>query len=149
MPIQFIRSSLFASPTNLLRTLFRVTKLRSLAMGSYTASSQSSKLFFRQLFEKESSTYTYLLADVSHPDKPALVSSLPLIAFLFVLQCVNNFYGHDFLNGIDSFLLEASNVNGILKKVSFLLVLNWQIHFLDCFNQRNSCQAYVGFVFDQ
>ncbi|KAL0696537.1 hypothetical protein Bca4012_063717 [Brassica carinata] len=35
----------------------------------------SSKLLFRQLFEK-SSTYTYLLADVSHPDKPALVSPL-------------------------------------------------------------------------
>lgn len=31
---------------------------------------------------------------------------------------MNNSYGHDFLNGIDSFLLEASNVNGVLKKVS-------------------------------
>ncbi|KAM5580082.1 hypothetical protein ABKV19_009694 [Rosa sericea] len=41
---------------------------------SYTTSSHSSsKLLFRQLFEKESSTYTYLLADVSHPDKPALL----------------------------------------------------------------------------
>lgn len=51
-------------------------KLRS-QMGSYsTASSQSqqpSKLLFRQLFEKESSTYTYLLADATHPEKPALV----------------------------------------------------------------------------
>lgn len=28
---------------------------------------------FRQLFEKESSTYTYLLADASHPQKPALL----------------------------------------------------------------------------
>lgn len=37
---------------------------------SYTT---SSKLLFRQLFEKESSTYTYLLADASHPDKPALL----------------------------------------------------------------------------
>ncbi|XP_022940875.1 persulfide dioxygenase ETHE1 homolog, mitochondrial-like [Cucurbita moschata] len=36
-------------------------------------SSSSSKLLFRQLFEKESSTYTYLLANVSHPDKPALL----------------------------------------------------------------------------
>ncbi|KAI4333414.1 hypothetical protein L6164_018234 [Bauhinia variegata] len=42
-------------------------------MGSYSTSSNSSKLLFRQLFEKESSTYTYLLADVSHPDKPALL----------------------------------------------------------------------------
>ncbi|KAL6529535.1 Polypeptide N-acetylgalactosaminyltransferase 3 [Orobanche gracilis] len=50
-------------------------KLRS-QMGpvSYsTSSGSSSKLLFRQLFEKESSTYTYLLADASHPDKPALL----------------------------------------------------------------------------
>lgn len=43
-------------------------------MGSYSTTSGSmKKLLFRQLFEKESSTYTYLLADVSHPDKPALL----------------------------------------------------------------------------
>jgi sulfur dioxygenase len=42
-------------------------------MASYSSSS-SSKLLFRQLFEKESSTYTYLLADASHAEKPALVS---------------------------------------------------------------------------
>lgn len=45
-------------------------------MGSscYTTSSGlSSRLLFRQLFEKESSTYTYLLADASHPQKPALL----------------------------------------------------------------------------
>ncbi|RYR50412.1 hypothetical protein Ahy_A07g037014 isoform B [Arachis hypogaea] len=40
---------------------------------SSSSSSSSSKLLFRQLFEKESSTYTYLLADASHPDKPALL----------------------------------------------------------------------------
>ncbi|KAG1330487.1 hypothetical protein COCNU_02G004550 [Cocos nucifera] len=34
---------------------------------------QPPKLLFSQLFEKESSTYTYLLADVAHPDKPALL----------------------------------------------------------------------------
>lgn len=39
---------------------------------SYSTRSNN-KLLFRQLFEKESSTYTYLLADSSHPDKPALV----------------------------------------------------------------------------
>ncbi|CDP06078.1 unnamed protein product [Coffea canephora] len=47
-------------------------------MGSYTTASESQlsgskKLLFRQLFEKDSSTYTYLLADASHPDKPALL----------------------------------------------------------------------------
>ncbi|CAE5960130.1 unnamed protein product [Arabidopsis arenosa] len=35
-------------------------------MGSSSSFSSSSKLLFRQLFEKESSTFTYLLADVSH-----------------------------------------------------------------------------------
>ncbi|MED6118116.1 Polypeptide N-acetylgalactosaminyltransferase 3, variant 2 [Stylosanthes scabra] len=39
----------------------------------FSTSSSSSKLLFRQLFEKESSTYTYLLADASHPNKPALL----------------------------------------------------------------------------
>ncbi|XP_054812796.1 persulfide dioxygenase ETHE1 homolog, mitochondrial isoform X2 [Prosopis cineraria] len=42
-------------------------------MASYSTLSQSSKLLFRQLFEKESSTYTYLLADVLHPTKPAVL----------------------------------------------------------------------------
>ncbi|THU64741.1 hypothetical protein C4D60_Mb01t29630 [Musa balbisiana] len=32
----------------------------------------AARLLFRQLFEKESSTYTYLLADLGHPDKPAI-----------------------------------------------------------------------------
>ncbi|XP_020233620.1 persulfide dioxygenase ETHE1 homolog, mitochondrial [Cajanus cajan] len=45
------------------------TRLRS-QMASF---STSSTLLFRQLFEKESSTYTYLLADASHPQKPALL----------------------------------------------------------------------------
>ncbi|PON46284.1 Metallo-beta-lactamase [Parasponia andersonii] len=40
---------------------------------SFSSQSSSSKLLFRQLFEKESSTYTYLLADASHPDRPALL----------------------------------------------------------------------------
>lgn len=57
-----------------------VTKFKPLSqMDSYSttttssSSSSSSKLLFRQTFEKESSTYTYLLADVNHPDKPALL----------------------------------------------------------------------------
>ncbi|KAF3507696.1 hypothetical protein F2Q69_00010062 [Brassica cretica] len=53
------------------RPLTRTPTLIRSVMGS--SSSSSSKLLFRQLFEKESSTYTYLLADISHPDKPALL----------------------------------------------------------------------------
>lgn len=59
------------------RPLIRTPTLIRSVMGS--SSSSSSKLLFRQLFEKESSTYTYLLADISHPDKPALVSSFAFI----------------------------------------------------------------------
>ncbi|KAJ8749263.1 hypothetical protein K2173_018743 [Erythroxylum novogranatense] len=40
---------------------------------NYATSMSNKKLLFRQLFEKESSTYTYLLADVSHRDRPALL----------------------------------------------------------------------------
>ncbi|PKI55718.1 hypothetical protein CRG98_023934, partial [Punica granatum] len=47
--------------------------IRSSSAAAYTTSSSSGgKLLFRQLFEEESYTYTYLLADVSHPDKPAV-----------------------------------------------------------------------------
>ncbi|XP_072974499.1 persulfide dioxygenase ETHE1 homolog, mitochondrial-like [Typha angustifolia] len=52
------------------------SKLRFGAMAAYsteTAGSLSHRLLFRQLFEKESSTYTYLLADLGHPDKPAVL----------------------------------------------------------------------------
>ena len=56
--------------------LRRAPLLPALAMASaYSAGSGADRrLLFRQLFEKESSTYTYLLADVADPDKPAVVS---------------------------------------------------------------------------
>ncbi|KAF5481517.1 hypothetical protein F2P56_002161 [Juglans regia] len=65
-------------PTTLFNCPTRHTKLRPQTMAaSYTTRSsshpRSNNLLFRQLFEKESSTYTYLLADRSHPDKPALL----------------------------------------------------------------------------
>ncbi|TVU02470.1 hypothetical protein EJB05_17512 [Eragrostis curvula] len=46
-----------------------------LAMAAaYSAGSVGDRrMLFRQLFEKESSTYTYLLADVADPDKPAVL----------------------------------------------------------------------------
>ena len=42
--------------------------------GKNVRKGQQHSLLFRQLFEKESSTYTYLLADAGHPDRPAVVS---------------------------------------------------------------------------
>uniref|UniRef100_A0A0E0JM58 persulfide dioxygenase n=1 Tax=Oryza punctata TaxID=4537 RepID=A0A0E0JM58_ORYPU len=46
-----------------------------LAMAGYSSGSgaEGTRLLFRQLFEKESATYTYLLADVGDPEKPAVL----------------------------------------------------------------------------
>lgn len=50
------------------------SKLRPVTMASYSTGTEASRrLLFRQLFEKESSTYTYLLADMGHPEKPAVL----------------------------------------------------------------------------
>ncbi|CAJ1957830.1 unnamed protein product [Sphenostylis stenocarpa] len=76
--LRFHFTALFASKASpyplsvsVSRAIRNPTRVRS-QMASFSSSS-SSKLLFRQLFEKESSTYTYLLADTSHPDKPALL----------------------------------------------------------------------------
>lgn len=60
-------------PPKHISSLITLTKKPRIQMGFHTTPSHSSKYLFRQLFEKESSTYTYLLADVSHPEKPAMV----------------------------------------------------------------------------
>lgn len=70
-----IRLPLRPNPLNIKPMAPPFRTISNSQMGSYSTTSGSmKKLLFRQLFEKESSTYTYLLADVSHPDKPALVS---------------------------------------------------------------------------
>ncbi|XP_042452680.1 persulfide dioxygenase ETHE1 homolog, mitochondrial-like [Zingiber officinale] len=52
----------------------RLAPLGLRAMAAYSAAAASpSRLLLRQLFEKESSTYTYLLADLAHPDKLAVL----------------------------------------------------------------------------
>lgn len=58
------------------RVLRRAPILPALAMAAaYSAGAGADRrLLIRQLFEKESSTYTYLLADVADPDRPAVVS---------------------------------------------------------------------------
>ncbi|KAF3793129.1 Persulfide dioxygenase ETHE1-like protein [Nymphaea thermarum] len=43
------------------------------AMSAVASSPGGSKLLLRQLFENKSCTYTYLLADVAHPEKPAVL----------------------------------------------------------------------------
>ncbi|XP_058095306.1 persulfide dioxygenase ETHE1 homolog, mitochondrial-like isoform X2 [Magnolia sinica] len=73
----FFRSNSYAKTLDFPSLSFYKTRFRS-EMGAYSTISDSSKLLFRQLFEKESSTYTYLLADLGHPEKPA-VGRLPCV----------------------------------------------------------------------
>lgn len=108
------------------------TKLRSSQMGSYTttsSSSQSSKLLFRQLFEKESSTYTYLLADASHPDKPALLIdpvdktvdrdiSLVQELGLKLIYAINTHVHADHVTGTGLLKSKVPTVKSVISKAS-------------------------------
>ena len=63
----------------------RLVPALAMAAAYSTGSGADRRLLFRQLFEKESSTYTYLLADVADPDKPAVVSpALPVLGIGWV-----------------------------------------------------------------
>lgn len=95
-----------------------------------TSSSQSSKLLFRQLFEKESSTYTYLLADASHPEKPALVS----------YSCSMNIWF--FFVSVDIFLMIVSGSVRVCKRVNycgFLSLLKFDEYDCVLFRKETEC----------
>ncbi|XP_060209423.1 persulfide dioxygenase ETHE1 homolog, mitochondrial-like [Lycium barbarum] len=112
----------FILPTNYTRS----------QMGSYTTSSQSQhipKLIFRQLFEKESSTYTYLLADSSHPEKPALLidpvdrtvdRDLALVKELGVklIYAINTHVHADHVTGTGLIKTKVPDVKSIISKAS-------------------------------
>ncbi|CAF1712621.1 unnamed protein product [Brassica napus] len=102
------------------------TLIRSV-MGS--SSSSSSKLLFRQLFEKESSTYTYLLADISHPDKPALLidpvdktvdRDLKLISELGLklVYAMNTHVHADHVTGTGLLKTKVPGVKSVISKAS-------------------------------
>ncbi|CAK9151764.1 unnamed protein product [Ilex paraguariensis] len=105
------------------------TKLRS-QMGSYTTSSQQpSKLLFRQLFEKESATYTYLLADASHPEKLALLvdpvdktvdRDLALVKDLGLklIYAINTHVHADHVTGTGLIKTKVPGVKSIISKAS-------------------------------
>ncbi|OIW11629.1 hypothetical protein TanjilG_31908 [Lupinus angustifolius] len=97
-------------------------------MGSYSTSS-SSKLLFRQLFDKESSTYTYLLADSSHPDKPALLidpvdktldRDLTIIQELGLklVYAMNTHVHADHVTGTGLIKSEVPDVKSVISKAS-------------------------------
>ncbi|CAL5403195.1 unnamed protein product [Camellia sinensis] len=98
-------------------------------MASYTTSSSSPKLLFRQLFEKESSTYTYLLADQSHPEKPALLVdpvdktvdrdlSLVKDLGLKLIYAINTHVHADHVTGTGLIKTKVSAVRSIISKAS-------------------------------
>lgn len=96
---------------------------------STRSSSPSKKLLFRQLFEKESSTYTYLLADTSHPDKPALLVdpvdktvdrdlSLVKDLGLKLVYAINTHVHADHVTGSGLIKTKVPGVKSIISKAS-------------------------------
>ncbi len=98
--MQVLGSSRFVSPIKLHRVLpaVRLEASAVAAMPGDNAVTTRPVLLFRQLFEKESSTYTYLVADTAHPDRPAVVifgNSLFCSVFFF-------FFHFSAVNGIST-----------------------------------------------
>ncbi|KAM1010639.1 hypothetical protein ACFX2C_046093 [Malus domestica] len=133
-------------PPPVIRTKL-VSRYRTMA---YTASSgSSSKLLFRQLFEKESSTYTYLLADVSHPDKPALLIdpvdktvdrdiSLVKELGLKLIYAMNTHVHADHVTGTGLIKTKLPGVKSVISKASkskadLLIEAGDKIYFGDLF----------------
>ncbi|KAK4342159.1 hypothetical protein RND71_037975 [Anisodus tanguticus] len=71
--IQYKMMLRFPSYRLLDATFIQSFKPQLASLMTSSCANHSLKLIFRQLFEKESSTYTYLLADALHPQKPALL----------------------------------------------------------------------------
>ncbi|KAI3774915.1 hypothetical protein L1987_49478 [Smallanthus sonchifolius] len=105
------------------------SKMESMSYTTRSSSSSSRKLLFRQLFEKESSTYTYLLADASHPDKPALLvdpvdrtvdRDLSLVndLGLKLVYAINTHVHADHVTGSGLIKTKAPGVKSIISKAS-------------------------------
>lgn len=135
-------------------------------MGSYTTASSdrpSPKLLFRQLFEKESSTYTYLLADASHPDKPALLvdpvdttadRDLQLVKELGLklIYAINTHVHADHVTGSGFIKTKVPGVKSIISKASNAKADRFvepgdKIHFGDLFLEVRATPGHtVGCV---
>lgn len=85
----------------------------TLAMAAYgTGASADRRLLFRQLFEKESSTYTYLLADISDPEKPAVELGLKLI------YAMNTHVHADHITGTGLIKTKLPGAKSVISKAS-------------------------------
>ncbi|OMP05374.1 Beta-lactamase-like protein [Corchorus olitorius] len=127
------------------------THVFSGAPKSYSTSTTGSgrKLLFRQLFEKESSTYTYLLADVSHSQKPALLIdpvdktverdlSLVKELGLKLIYALNTHVHADHVTGTGLLKTKVPGVKSIISKASnskadILVEAGDKIYFGDLF----------------
>ncbi|CAL9151069.1 persulfide dioxygenase ETHE1 homolog, mitochondrial-like [Musa acuminata AAA Group] len=102
---------------------------RSMAKYGTSASPSPSRFLLRQLFEKESSTYTYLLADLAHPDKPAVLVdpvdrtvdrdiSLVKELGLKLIYAVNTHVHADHVTGTGLIKKKMPEVKSVISKVS-------------------------------
>lgn len=141
--------------------------LRWRAMGSASAYTTScDKLLFRQLFEGESCTYTYLLADVSHPDKPAVLIdpvdktvdrdlSLVRELGLKLIYAINTHVHADHVTGTGLIKGGVPGVKSVISKASnaradCFIKAGEKIHFGDLFlevratpGHTQGCVTYV------
>lgn len=133
------------------------------SFSSAPPSGYSSKLLFRQLFEKESSTYTYLLADVAHPDKPALLidpvdktvdRDLTLVEELGLklIYAINTHVHADHVTGTGLIKTKVPGVKSVISKASkskadVLIEAGDKIHFGDLFLEVRATPGHtVGCV---
>ncbi|CAL9128448.1 unnamed protein product [Musa textilis] len=96
---------------------------------SASPSPSPSRFLLRQLFEKESSTYTYLLADLAHPDKPAVLVdpvdrtvdrdiSLVKELGLKLIYAMNTHVHADHVTGTGLIKKKMPEVKSVISKVS-------------------------------
>ncbi|KAG8386682.1 hypothetical protein BUALT_Bualt03G0174400 [Buddleja alternifolia] len=120
-------ATLFSSASSRQIATFSAKFRPQMEMGS--ATNNNGKLVFRQLFEKDSSTYTYLLADASHPDKPALLVdpvdktvdrdlSLVKELGLKLMYAINTHVHADHVTGTGLLKSKAPGVKSIISKAS-------------------------------
>ncbi|KAH8509188.1 hypothetical protein H0E87_011090 [Populus deltoides] len=141
--------SLFCSQSQKPRLDSNYRTMMNYAKAASSQAFKNKKLLFRQLFEKDSSTYTYLLADVAHPDKPALLIdpvdktvdrdlSLVKELGLKLIYAINTHVHADHVTGTGLIKTKVPSVKSIISKASkskadLLIEAGDKIHFGDLF----------------